>query len=186
MVEDVTGVVTWSSENDTIASVDEDGVVTGWKVGETTITAAYDGRTGSYPLKVVEAAAPDYHIELGENNPQEMLAGETVTLSAKAVCDDDESTLPEPLIKWSLVDARDDEYVTLKAAGSLTALSTLRHQRTISLRVSFVDEKLNPEDISTLPVLTITVYPRVSKIDLLVDSSDEKIKDGEACEQSPV
>ena len=174
MVEDVTETIHWNSEDTGIATV-EDGVVTGVKVGSTTIYAECDGKRGEYPLTVEEAEAPAYHIELGEN-PEKMLAGETVTLSATVVCDDDETTLPEPLIIWSLVDPKDDEYVTLKSNGTLSALSTLRHKRTIKLRVSFVDTKLN---IESMPEVTIDVYPRVSEIKLLVDDSDEKIEDGE-------
>ena len=44
--------VTWSSSNESVATVDEDGVVTGVAIGTATITATYDGSSESCEVTV--------------------------------------------------------------------------------------------------------------------------------------
>jgi hypothetical protein len=50
--EDVTRSVTWASQNPTIASVDEHGLVTAHALGDTAIRASRDGTTGTLAITV--------------------------------------------------------------------------------------------------------------------------------------
>ncbi|MCH5461501.1 Ig-like domain-containing protein [Secundilactobacillus sp. HBUAS58055] len=48
--------VTWSSSDDTVATVDTTGKVTGVKAGTATITATASGKTATSAVTVTEAA----------------------------------------------------------------------------------------------------------------------------------
>lgn len=180
--------VKWSSTNVNVATVGEStGVVRGMRVGPVYInvscqvkvedTDEYVKGKGKYLLSVQEPEVPKYSLQIAEDCPKEMMAGETITLTAKVLDEDGEEVISQPLLKWTLVDPKDDEYVYLKPIGSLYALPTSQHKREIAVRVSFVDDKLNLEGME-LPTTTITVYPRINKIELLVDDTDEYIEDG--------
>lgn len=180
--------VKWSSTNVNVATVGEStGVVRGMRVGSVYInvscqvkvedTDEYVKGEGKYLLSVQEPEVPKYSLQIAEDCPTEMMAGETITLTAKVLDEDGEEVISQPLLKWMLVDPKDDEYVYLKPTGSLYALPTSQHKREIAVRVSFADDKLNLEGME-LPTTTITVYPRINKIELLVDNTDEDIKDG--------
>ena len=55
----ITGVyVTWKSDNTAVATVGETGLVTGWAVGQTVVTATGDGQAGSSQITVTAAAPP--------------------------------------------------------------------------------------------------------------------------------
>jgi hypothetical protein len=50
--EDVSSVVAWRSENPNVATIAQDGVITGVGIGTTMITATYDGLTDWYWLSI--------------------------------------------------------------------------------------------------------------------------------------
>ena len=66
--------VTWSSSNENVATIDEDGVVTLVAAGNTTITASYAGETGVYA-----PSSATYELEVTDSTP---FAGGDVTFKA--------------------------------------------------------------------------------------------------------
>ncbi|MFA7010998.1 MAG: Ig-like domain-containing protein, partial [Bacilli bacterium] len=64
----LTGEITWSSDNETIAIVDEDGVVTGVNIGLATITAQTTHQASQIIISV-EAEKPEVELQLsGKQN----------------------------------------------------------------------------------------------------------------------
>ena len=84
--------VTWKSDNESVATVDENGVVTAVGAGTATITATADGKTAACTVTVerpyVPPANPNYRIDVTtteggtvDKDPAAAKAGETVTLT---------------------------------------------------------------------------------------------------------
>ncbi|MEP7324612.1 MAG: Ig-like domain-containing protein, partial [Gemmatimonadota bacterium] len=73
-------VVAWVSSAPGVAQVDPNGVVTGMTMGQATITAISEGKTGSALITVVAGAPASITVS---PNPSTVAAGETLQLSAQ-------------------------------------------------------------------------------------------------------
>lgn len=108
-------VVTWHSERPAVASVDGNGVVAALRVGETTIAAASEGRTGT--AHVVVTGSPAVPLMLVPARAS-LSAGESLLL--EAVIGDPEAYEAEPALTWSAAPA---SRARVSAAGRVTALA---------------------------------------------------------------
>ena len=112
---DAAGDVSWKSSNSSIAGVDDDGMVTFYKTGRVTITAAAnDGsrRSGKVTLDIVKAAS-----SLGITNAPDVLqGGKRVTLKTDIAMDD--RTIDRH-VTWALDEAC-AAYASISSSGALS------------------------------------------------------------------
>ena len=101
--------ITWSSEDEEIARVTQEGVVTALKEGNTTVTASAKGKSASCTIEVSKDT-PQFTIELNESRI-DLKEGETFDL---------EATTSEPAtVVWS---SEDDEIASVDQTGHVIAL----------------------------------------------------------------
>ena len=112
--EDATAkTVTWSSSDETVATVDQNGVVTGIKAGEVTVIAEAGGKTAQ--CKVTVTKAPDVAvtgITLSKTSA-ELKVGKSVTLQATVSPDN----ATDKTVTWT----SSDESVATVIDGTITA-----------------------------------------------------------------
>lgn len=112
---DTTDVAVWSSADETIATVDQTGKVTGVKEGETTITVKLnDTVSASCKVTVTKKTIAITGITL-DKETAELTEGETVDLVATVVPDD---TTEDKTVTWS----SSDETVATVENGTVTAV----------------------------------------------------------------
>ena len=104
-------VVTWSSSDETVATVDDNGKVTGVAAGSATITAKAGGKTASCAVTVT---VPVESITLDKTSLT-MKVGETATLKATVKPDD----ATDKTVTWS---SADKSIATVDKTGKVTAV----------------------------------------------------------------
>jgi hypothetical protein len=67
---DAKPLITWSTSNEKVATVDENGLVTGHAVGRCTLTAGFRGMQASYKVHVIPVEQPDLDLYLVERLPR--------------------------------------------------------------------------------------------------------------------
>ena len=180
--------VVWTSSNDTIATVDENGLVTGVAMGEVTVTAACGEVSGTYDLTVMAAVAtveeagaaaePMNELALAtvvpvEGTPDtlEVLAGKKLELEVEVVGLDDGE---EATIVWSVPEESSD-YATVRAdskvstKGILSAAPDISESHPITVRAAL----LSDAEEEVYYDFTVTLIPKTTKITLYVDGDDE-------------
>lgn len=112
--EDATDkTITWSSSNETVATVDADGKVTALSLGESTITARCGNVTAT--CTIIVGATPATSIELNLSSA-ELKVGETLSLSAKILPED----ATDQIVTWS---SSNPTIASVDANGIVTAIS---------------------------------------------------------------
>lgn len=178
--------VVWTSSNDTIATVDETGLVTGVAMGEVTITAACGDVSGTYDLTVVAAAVtveeagaaaqPMNDLAFAaivpvEETPDilEVLAGKKLELEVEVLGLNDGE---EATIVWSVPEEASD-YATVCAdskvstKGILSVAPDISESHTITVHAALLN------DAEVYYDFTVTLIPKTTKITLYVDGDDE-------------
>lgn len=147
--------VEWSSSDSTIASVDNNGVVTGHKAGTATITVKTKdgGKTATCKVTVTDKVVAVTEVKL-EKTTAEMKVGDTLTLTATVTPDNaTNKKVTWKSDKTDIADVDANGKVTAKAKGTATITVTTEDGGKTAKCVVTVDEKA-PE---TVPVTGITL-----------------------------
>ena len=147
--------VEWSSSDSTIASVDNNGVVTGHKAGTATITVKTKdgGKTATCKVTVTDKVVAVTEVKL-DKTTAEMKVGDTLTLTATVTPDNaTNKKVTWKSDKTDIADVDANGKVTAKAKGTATITVTTEDGGKTAKCVVTVDEKA-PE---TVPVTGITL-----------------------------
>ena len=174
--------ITWSSENDEIVSVNEDGKITAHKVGKVTITATAEN--GKQATTIVDVKSPLESISLNETEKQ-LNKGETLQLNVIFNPDD---TTDDKTITWTSTDntvaSVENGLVTAKSAGTAyikASVGELEVTCKIEVKVPLEGIKLNKETTEILrrqeEKLQVKLNPEDATYegDLVWTSSDETV-----------
>ncbi len=115
--ENHSDTLTWSSADDKIATVDENGLVTAHKSGKVKITA--QSGSGKKATCTVSIGVPADRVEFSALKSTSLAVNKYVTLSAKASRADGQKPISSEVI-YEIVDGH--EYATLDAKGKLTGI----------------------------------------------------------------
>jgi len=146
--------VTWSSSDNTIATVNGSGLVTGVAAGPVTITATSEGKSGTATITVAGAPVASVTVTPASASVQ---AGQTQQLSA-TLKDANGNILTGRTVTWSssntsVATVSSSGLVTAKVAGSATITATSEGQSgTASITVTVV------------PVASVTVAPAAPSV----------------------
>lgn len=149
--------VEWSSSDSTIASVDNNGVVTGHKAGTATITVKTKdgGKTATCKVTVTDKVVAVTEVKL-DKTTAEMKVGDTLTLTATVTPDNaTNKKVTWKSDKTDIADVDANGKVTAKAKGKATITVTTEDGGKTAKCVVTVDEKA-PEftavtDITGIP-----------------------------------
>ena len=152
--------VTWSSSNTSVATVNENGVVTAIGIGSTTISATTTDGTklsASCEISVIEAVNNFFII-----NDMMVTPGSTFTLPIEMENTDDITgfqcniNLPEG-IEFVTVDDEYDVYLSSRATSSHTLSSALQSDGSLLILVYSVSSKLFKDNSGELFYITLNV-----------------------------
>lgn len=151
--------VTWTSSDNTVATV-KDGVVTGVKAGETTITASAGGKNATVKVTVKAAATSGGEtttIAVTEvkitSTVKEVTAGETITLTAEVSPAD----ATDKTVTWS---SSDTAIATVDSTGKVTGVAA--GTATITAKAG---EKTDAVDVT----VKAAVVPSTKVLDVVYD-----------------
>ena len=174
--------ITWSSENDEIVSVSENGTITAHKVGKVTITATAEN--GKQATTIVDVKSPLESISLNETEKQ-LNKGETLQLNVIFNPDD---TTDDKTITWTSTDntvaSVENGLVTAKSAGTAyikASVGELEVTCKIEVKVPLEGIKLNKETTEILrrqeEKLQVALNPEDATYEgsLIWTSSDETV-----------
>lgn len=202
--EDVSDkTVVWTSSNETIATVDENGLVTGVAMGDVTITAACGEVSGTYDLTVM-AAAVTVEVATAAAEPAnegifsavepvagtpdylEVLAGKKLELEVEVVGLDEGE---DATVVWSLPEEYSD-YATVRADSKVSTKGILSVDPDISQAQTITVCAALQSDEKVFCTFQVTLIPKTSKLSLRVDGeeipaggyifdlNDEELEDG--------
>ncbi len=153
-------VITWSSSNAAVSTVDANGVVTGVKVGVDTITATSGSATASVPFTV--QAVPINAVVISPQSSN-LLVGQQQTLTAE-VTDNSGNPIAGSTVTFS---SGATGVATVTATGPLTATVTAigSGQATIT-GTSGTKSGTATINVAIVPVASVTVTPTTDTVTL--------------------
>ncbi len=135
--------VTWSSDNEDVATVEQNGKVTAMAVGTANITAAANGKTATCAVTVEEKEVTD--IEL-DNTALNLKAGASGKLTAKVTPDD----ATDKTVTWS---SNNEDVATVDQNGNIAAVAagTAKITATAGEQTATCDVSVYEVDLQPLP-----------------------------------
>lgn len=135
--------VTWSSDDEAVATVDQNGKVTAVEVGTANITAAANGKTATCAVTVEEKEVTD--IEL-DNTALNLKAGASGKLTAKVTPDD----ATDKTVTWS---SNNEDVATVDQNGNIAAVTagTAKITATAGEQTATCDVTVYEVDLQPLP-----------------------------------
>ena len=115
--EDLTGQVTWASSDTTWATISASGLATSVSPGPVTISATFDGITGSTGLTVTAAVLQSIAVTPANTS---LPAGETEQFTATGTFSDNSTENLTAQVTWA---SSDTTWATISSAGLATAVS---------------------------------------------------------------
>lgn len=159
----LSGEIEWLSDNENVAIVDEEGVVTGINIGLATITA----QTGNQTSKIivsVETKKPE--VELLLSGKQNLLVNESTTLSANLL-----NTTTNSPIYWessnetiATIDA--NGIVTGVAPGLVTITASTYQEKTLTKQLLILVSKPEDDGESVNNEIDHKTYEIIGELDL--------------------
>ena len=137
--------ISWSSNNEAVATVSEDGTVTAKSVGTAVITAtSTNGKTASCTVTVEKKLIPITEVSLSESAVG-IIEGNTHKLTATVL---PENTTDSKSISWSsnnegVATVSEDGTITAKSVGTAVITATSENGKTASCAIT-VEKKLIP------------------------------------------
>ena len=126
--QDVTDQATWSSDDDAIATVDAEGLAFGVAAGDTTITATFQGLSGSADVTITDAYVTE--VVLDPTSATGVVGGGGVQFTATAIYSDGTSNDVTDTATWS---SSDDTIATVDTSG----VATGEAQGTVTITAEF-------------------------------------------------
>ena len=137
--------ISWSSNNEAVATVSEDGTVTAKSVGTALITAtSTNGKTASCTVTVEKKLIPITEVHLDKSSAT-LTEGDSTTLVATVL---PENTTDSKSISWSsnneaVATVSEDGTITAKSVGTAVITATSSNGKTASCAIT-VEKKLIP------------------------------------------
>jgi uncharacterized protein YjdB len=146
--------VTWSSNNNNVATVSSSGVVTGVAPGTATITATSEGKNGTATITVNLAPVNTITVQ---PNPSSVLVAFTTTLTA-TLKDANGNTLTGRTVTWQ---SSNTSVATVNNSGLVTGVAPGQSTITATSEGKSATSTLS---VSLAPVATVTVTPATTSV----------------------
>lgn len=150
--------VMWSSQNENVAIVSNDGTITALSIGETTVTVkAIDGSDINTVIKVSVVPTPAESIRINEPQSTSFRVGETINLTADVTPDD----ATDKSITWS---SSDESIASVDAIGKVTANGVGR----VLIRATNSAGRYDEIELTVVPTLAQSILLSHSETELKV------------------
>jgi uncharacterized protein YjdB len=146
--------ITWSSDNESVATVSSAGLVTAVAVGTANITATSEGQSGSSALAVTQAPVATLTVTLGAG----LINAVQTTQASATLKDSKDRVLTDRSIVWS---SDNESVASVSSTGLVSAVAVGTANITATSESQSASAALT---VTPAPVATVTVSPAAPSI----------------------